>query len=420
VNVTQVPDPPFVANPIPDVPVDAGQATYTVELQDVFDDPDIPFGDALTISFNNASDNTNPGVVSGTLINQDSLRLTFTGTAGRAVLTVHACDLPIAGQSRCITDRFTVIVNALPTARDDQATTSMHVPVTIQVTANDTDADGTFDPSSVQIVPGSGPVRGTATINAATGAVDYTPNLGYWNRNHPRHDDRPLDTFRYTVQDDRGAVSNEATVTVTVNWRPVYQNALLPEDVNGDGFVSPIDVLILINYVNDRGNLLPDELTPPELSYPPDVPYYDVLGNGLVTAQDVLRVIQYLNRDSSSLGGEGEAPASVASVPNSAPTDAAALLVVADYSSTAGTLPTIDMGLQPVEDQASDTTVDQSRDWNTAPASSSREAEFALLARQSDSVVDQVLEDLLGDIVSDLDGSRTAASAADWVLGRLV
>jgi hypothetical protein len=269
VNVTQVPDPPFVANPIPDVLVDAGQATYTVELQDVFDDPDIPFGDALTISFNNASDNTNPGVVSGTLINQDSLRLTFTGTAGRAVLTVHACDLPIAGQSRCTSDRFTVIVNALPTARDDQATTSMHVPVTIQVTANDTDADGTFDPSSVQIVPGSGPLRGTATVNAATGAVDYTPNLGYWNRNHPRHDDRPLDTFRYTVQDDRGAVSNEATVTVTVNWRPVYQNALLPEDVNGDGFVSPIDVLILINYVNDRGNLLPDELTPPELSYPP-------------------------------------------------------------------------------------------------------------------------------------------------------
>jgi hypothetical protein len=150
------------------------------------------------------------------------------------------------------------------------------------------------------------------------------------------------------------------------------------------------------------------------------VPYYDVLGNGLVTAQDVLRVINYLNQAASSFGGEGEASAAVALAADSEPTVSAALLVVADYSLTAGTLPTIDMGLQPAEDQASDTTVDQSRDWNTASAASSREAEFALLAGKSDTVADQDLDELLGDIASGVESNRTAASAADWVLGRLV
>jgi hypothetical protein len=191
--------------------------------------------------------------------------------------------------------------------------------------------------------------------------------------------------------------------------------------VNGDGFVSPIDVLILINYLNaNPGGKLPDELFPDDPPYPPSVPYYDVLGNGIVIPLDVLEVINYLNSAASSPGGEGEAAASVAALPGSGQTDAGSLLVVADYSLTAGTVPTIDMGLQPAEDQVSDTTIDRSRDWNTAPVSSSREAEFALLARQSDSVVDQVLDDLLGDIASDVDGSRTAASAADWILGRLV
>jgi hypothetical protein len=363
-------------------------------------------------------------LVTGQLINQETLRLTFGSNAGRAVLTVRARDQLGAETS----DSFVVIVNAPPTAQNDQATTSMQVPVAIQVTGNDTDPDGVIDPRTVQIVPGSGPLHGTVTVNPTTGIVTYTPDLTYWNRNHPREDNRPLDTFRYTVQDDGGALSNEATVSLIVNWRPLYQNPFLREDVNGDGFVSPIDVLILINYLNSKGpsedpgpsRELPDVLWPDNPSYPPDGPYYDVLGNGLVMPQDVLRVINYLNGVTSSPGAEGEASVAGAAMPDSAPTDAAAMLVVADYSLSPGTLPTIDMGLQPADDMASDTRVDQSRDWNTVSAGSSREAEFDVLAGQSDSVIDQVLDELLGDIASDVDGNRTAASAADWVLGRLV
>jgi hypothetical protein len=425
--VTQVPDPPFVANPIPDVTVLLGTQTYTVDLRGVFDDPDIPFGDSLTLSFNDQNDNTNRNVVTGQLINQETLRLTFGNIAGRSVLTVRARDQLGAETS----DSFVVIVNAPPTAQDDQATTSMHLPVAIQVTGNDTDPDGVIDQRTVQIVSGSGPANGTVTVDPTTGVVTYTPNLSYWNRNHPRENDRPLDTFRYTVRDDGGALSNEATVSLTVNWRPLYQNPGLPEDVNGDGFVSPIDVLILINYLNSKGpsedpgpsRELPDVLWPDNPSYPPPPAgqYYDVLGNGLVMPQDVLRVINYLNGVTGSPGAEGEASVAGAAMSDSAPTDAAAMLVVADYSLSPGTLPTIDMGLQPADDMASDTTVDQSRDWNTVSAGSSREAEFDVLAGgQSDSVIDQVLDELLGDIASDVDGNRTAASAADWVLGRLV
>jgi len=105
-------------------------------------------------------------------------------------------------------------VNQPPVAVNDVTTTALNTAKIIHVTSNDTDADGTVDGSTVTIV--SGPGHGDAVSNG-DGTVTYTPDTGYAGP----------DGFTYTVEDDDGAVSNTATVTVTVsqgNQPPVAVN----------------------------------------------------------------------------------------------------------------------------------------------------------------------------------------------------
>lgn len=61
-----------------------------------------------------------------------------------------------------------------------------------------------------------------------------------------------------------------------------------PRDVNGDMVVTPLDALIVINYLNRNGFA----------SYPTNFfGYLDVNGDRAVTAIDALRVINWLNRN---------------------------------------------------------------------------------------------------------------------------
>jgi len=68
-----------------------------------------------------------------------------------------------------------------------------------------------------------------------------------------------------------------------------WHNPALPEDVNGDGVVSPVDSLLLIDLLNEFGDY---ELPP---TRPDGQPYYDVNADGYVTPTDALLVINYLN-----------------------------------------------------------------------------------------------------------------------------
>lgn len=81
-----------------------------------------------------------------------------------------------------------------------------------------------------------------------------------------------------------------------------WQNLLEPTDVNANGVVSPLDALLVINWLNshDRSQPLPK---PSESLHP--LPYFDVNGDGIVSPLDALLVINRLNRDRSS-GSEGE------------------------------------------------------------------------------------------------------------------
>jgi hypothetical protein len=98
----------------------------------------------------------------------------------------------------------------------------------------------------------------------------------------------------------------------------VYQNPNLAADVNADGQVTPLDVLLLINKVN-AGNAESNDAIPGEgetlvgegetdaVIWPP---FYDVNGDRVVSPLDVLIVIAALNAAESNVhpaAGEGEA-----------------------------------------------------------------------------------------------------------------
>jgi len=100
-----------------------------------------------------------------------------------------------------------------------------------------------------------------------------------------------------------GLAAQTVSVTTTDNDYG-WQNLDNPFDVDGDGFVTANDVLILINHVNaNSGN---STLPSPPVSPPP---YYDVNNDSRCTALDILLVINSINTQTaaaSSAGGEGE------------------------------------------------------------------------------------------------------------------
>lgn len=94
-------------------------------------------------------------------------------------------------------------VNDPPMAMDDAATVDEGDATQLSVVANDQDVDDLIDPSSVVII--GQPMSGTVVANP-DGTVDYS------------HDgsDEPNDGFTYQVSDMAGAVSNTASVIITV------------------------------------------------------------------------------------------------------------------------------------------------------------------------------------------------------------
>jgi len=95
-------------------------------------------------------------------------------------------------------------VNSAPTAVNDSGTTDEDTAVNINLINNDSDADGSVEVSSVAII--EQPVNGSVNVDVS-GQATYTPDADYHGS----------DSFTYVVQDNGGATSNVATVTLTVN-----------------------------------------------------------------------------------------------------------------------------------------------------------------------------------------------------------
>ena len=96
--------------------------------------------------------------------------------------------------------------------------------------------------------------------------------------------------------DDAPELFSSLTV-IDTDFSTPFRNPRESLDVNDDGFINPLDVLVMINWVNSNGFSLP---AAPE---PPTAPFYDTDGDNLVSPIDILQVINFLNRPS---GGEGE------------------------------------------------------------------------------------------------------------------
>jgi hypothetical protein len=418
VTVRPMPDSPFVANPIPDQVIPLGSTTtVTVNLAGVFSDPDLP-NDTLTLSYNHATGNTNPNLVTAGSLNQATSVLTLqlaSGQFGRSEITVRATD----STGRTVTDTFSLIVNSIPIARDDAVTTNEDVQVAINVIANDTDLDGAINPVSVTVVPGSGPSNGQI-LSISNGIVTYLPNANYFG----------TDSFRYTVRDNEGLESLPATVTITIQAVPDFQNPNpnLRADVNRSGQVTPIDALIAINYinanpppVNGSTNLPPDPIPPATPEF-----YYDVNGDGRCDAQDVLVIVNILNSAALS-GAEGEAAAtSSAPLADLRPTAnavlSAPLLAIPDYTRLRPAASDLHVVARRID---SEEAIGQ-RHEPPRPTSASASADlpqqdawFGRIGAETGDLLDVALGDALDDIADVVGGGFGEKTAEDWVLSGL-
>lgn len=156
-------------------------------------------GDRLTIS-----SVARPAHGTATLVD-GRIRYTLTdlGFAGFDSFTYVVCD----GRSGCDTATVTVRVanhGDAPDAVADRASTPTGVPVTVDVTGNDRDADGD-EVRAVRIT--RAPEHGTASLRG--GRLHYTPDAGYLG----------TDSVRYEACDASG-LCDRATVTILVTSAP--------------------------------------------------------------------------------------------------------------------------------------------------------------------------------------------------------
>jgi hypothetical protein len=301
ISVTPVSDNPRLVAPLPNLPVNEDAVISPITLTPTyFFDPDIINGDALT--FTVTTDNQD--LVRAAIVN-GQLQLTLTpNVSGIANITVRALD----SAGNFIEDTFELnvaAVNDSPTVIDDlfyqtpqtvqlRTTDPKGVLTTILndngVLANDSDIEGNSFTARVF----SQPRFGSVAINL-DGTFLYTPGAGAVQG--------VTDSFQYQAIDSQGGLSLPATVNIKITAPPParHQNQLLNQDVNADGFVSPIDVLLIINYINFSGQ---SSISTVGLPDPP--PYRDANGDNFISALDVLEVINYINRRGNGGAGEGE------------------------------------------------------------------------------------------------------------------
>jgi len=140
------------------------------------------------------------------------------------------------------------------------------------------------------------------------------PDWLAFNAKKMKFSGRPLvhDVGQFSVRvtaTDSGtpALAASAEFSITVDPHPYpRQNADQPEDVDGNGPVTPLDVLTLVNWINGKGA---GPVPPPSPDPADSTLFLDVNGDSLVSPMDVLAVVNCINNDFSfgSEPPEGEA-----------------------------------------------------------------------------------------------------------------
>jgi hypothetical protein len=193
-------------------------------------------------------------------------------------------------------------------------------------------------------------------------------------------------------------------------------------DVNADGFVTALDVLIVTDDINSNGSR---ELQVGTL----DAPFLDVSEDGSVTPLDILEVVDHLNSNAGTgvTGGEGEAaPAALATIDTPAAQDvveAGDLQAAVAYVGLSA-----DASLQSVvevqQPQPATNVVDEEEDEEEevvvnrlGKADAGARSVFDELGDASD-VRRSALDEVLAEIADDVDGA-TETDALDSFFSRL-
>jgi hypothetical protein len=177
-------------------------------------------------------------------------------------------------------------INSAPNTTPDSLVVKQTITTVLNVLRNDSDPDGSLDPATLVIVSGSDMAD---VVVQADGTIRFTPREGFLGTTQ----------FRYVISDNDGrpSVPTDVTVLVVVS---IYQNPRNRFDVDDDGSVSPLDVLVLINLLNSQAPSLPVDGLPG----PPA--YVDVNADNRVDPLDVLDLINNIN-SRGNREGEGSA-----------------------------------------------------------------------------------------------------------------
>ncbi|NIE74706.1 hypothetical protein F3J45_09695 [Pantoea sp. Ap-967] len=204
--------PVEAANQPPVAQADVGSTSVGVPLTlNLLQNDSDPDGNLpLTIT-----DLTQPGTGLGGVVLNGTTAVTYTPPAGAtqplvATFTYRAMDAK-GLKSAPANVTINVAPNRPPTANPETVTT-LGVPLTINVLANDTDPEGNV-PLAVAAITQPAAGRGTVSTDGST--VTYTPPTSVTTAF--------TTTFTYQARDSLGAVSTPATVTVNVQPRPAAE-----------------------------------------------------------------------------------------------------------------------------------------------------------------------------------------------------
>jgi ELWxxDGT repeat protein len=173
------------------------------------------------------------------------------------------------------------------TASDDQFSVKANESMEGSVVSND--FLGPKGGASVRVELLGLPKNGQVTVGK-NGLVKYVPSSDFVG----------TDEWSYRFINEFGETSNVASVFVRVD--SVYYNEDAPLDVDGDGRVTPLDPLKVINFLNSEGS----QKLLQSIELVSETGWIDTNGDGNASPLDVLRVINALNRTRSPSPGEGE------------------------------------------------------------------------------------------------------------------
>jgi len=146
---------------------------------------------------------------------------------------------------------------------------------TADLLANDSDPNGDL----MSVISVDNPAGGNVVLNGDE-TIEFTPDL----------DGLAPGSFDYTVFD--GYTVATATVHITFQSYYDYHNYNIPNDVDGDGLVSPNDVITVINFINAHGG----STTIGKIhSASSPKGFVDVVADNTIAANDVVSVVNYIN-----------------------------------------------------------------------------------------------------------------------------